>query len=187
MLFLGGSSAIGYGLSYGLRYGLVLGVVIGVIMGVAAILTGSLNSGWSRDMVPDQHLVGIPNKGIQDLLRHAFFAAGCFGLLGGIVSGAVSGLAFWLSSVPGWETLLLGLTFVCTLIFSVVFWMTYGGLAVIEHYTLRWHLSRAHCLPWRAVSFLEHAADHALLHKVGGGYIFAHRLLQDHFTHREQN
>jgi hypothetical protein len=36
--------------------------------------------------------------------------------------------------------------------------------------------------PWQYVDFLDYAAERIFLHKVGGGYIFLHRLLQDHFA-----
>src|SRR5574337_1746282 len=55
------------------------------------------------------------------------------------------------------------------------------GSACIQHLALRIILSRANCIPWRYVHFLDYAAAH-LLRKVGGGYIFAHRLLQDYFA-----
>jgi hypothetical protein len=36
--------------------------------------------------------------------------------------------------------------------------------------------------PWKYVEFLDDAADRILLRKVGGGYIFAHRLLMEWFA-----
>ena len=40
-------------------------------------------------------------------------------------------------------------------------------------------------LPWDCVSFLDYAAERILLRKVGGGYIFLHRLLLDYFADLE--
>ena len=57
-----------------------------------------------------------------------------------------------------------------------------GGLAFIQHFALRFILSRAGCLPWNLTRFLDHATERILLRKVGGGYIFVHRLLQDYFA-----
>jgi hypothetical protein len=37
-------------------------------------------------------------------------------------------------------------------------------------------------MPLRYVRFLDHAARLNLLHKVGGGYIFIHRSLQEYFA-----
>jgi hypothetical protein len=57
-----------------------------------------------------------------------------------------------------------------------------GGFAVIQHYTLRFILARNNLLPWRLVSFLNHCVDLIFLRRVGGGYIFVHRLLMEHFA-----
>jgi hypothetical protein len=38
-----------------------------------------------------------------------------------------------------------------------------------------------------AVSFLDYAAERMFLRKVGGGYIFVHRLLQDYFAALEDD
>ena len=51
-------------------------------------------------------------------------------------------------------------------------------------YTLRRLLVHAGVAPWRYVEFLDHAARLILLRKVGGGYIFVHRLLLDYFAAR---
>lgn len=57
-----------------------------------------------------------------------------------------------------------------------------GGLAVIQHAILRRLLARQSYLPWNLPRFLDHCADLVFLRKVGGGYIFVHRLLLEYFT-----
>jgi len=37
-------------------------------------------------------------------------------------------------------------------------------------------------IPWNLGRFLDYAAERIFLQKVGGGYIFVHRLLQDYFA-----
>jgi hypothetical protein len=62
----------------------------------------------------------------------------------------------------------------------------YGGLDVIYHYTLRLILSFTQpCLPLNLARFLDHCAERVFLQKVGGGYIFIHRLLLEYFAERE--
>jgi hypothetical protein len=58
----------------------------------------------------------------------------------------------------------------------------YGGYAVIQHYTLRFLFYRNGYLPLRLVPFLDYCAERIFLRKVGGGYIFVHRLLMEHFA-----
>ncbi len=56
------------------------------------------------------------------------------------------------------------------------------GLDVIQHYTLRvilWY--RGH-IPLNYIGFLNYASERVFLQKVGGGYIFIHRLLLEHFA-----
>ncbi len=37
-------------------------------------------------------------------------------------------------------------------------------------------------MPWRYARFLDYAAERLFLRKVGGGYIFVHRLLLEYFA-----
>jgi hypothetical protein len=55
-------------------------------------------------------------------------------------------------------------------------------MAFIQHFTLRLFLWRAGSIPRKYIHFLDYAAEHILLRKVGGGYSFVHRLLQDYFA-----
>jgi hypothetical protein len=101
------------------------------------------------------------------------------------------GLATWLIS-----TLVLALTFkvlfdsfgiligamFCGALFAPIGWIVFGGRAVVQHYALRFILWRKDYLPWRIAPFLDYCAERILLRKVGGGYIFIHRLLQEHFA-----
>jgi hypothetical protein len=57
-----------------------------------------------------------------------------------------------------------------------------GGLASFQHSVLRFLLWRTGSVPWHYVPFLDYAAERILLRKVGGGYIFIHRLLLEYFA-----
>jgi hypothetical protein len=64
-----------------------------------------------------------------------------------------------------WRRILHVVTFVL-FAFAVVFWvLTFVG--------------------WKYAPFLDFAADRILLRKVGGGYIFIHRLLMEYFAELE--
>jgi hypothetical protein len=60
------------------------------------------------------------------------------------------------------------------------------GLCVnaVKHFLLRGLLRLQRSLPWRYSRFLDHAARLFFLRKVGGAYIFMHRLLQQYFAER---
>src|SRR5271165_2862432 len=57
-----------------------------------------------------------------------------------------------------------------------------GGSAVVKHYALRLTLWRKGYTPLNFIKFLDQCAKLILLKKVGGGYIFIHRMLLDHFA-----
>jgi predicted lipid-binding transport protein (Tim44 family) len=81
------------------------------------------------------------------------------GLLVGPISGLLSGLAVGLAGM-----------------------INYGGFAFIQHFILRLILYRNGYTPWDYARFLDNSAERIFLWKVGGGYMFVHRLLLDHFT-----
>ncbi len=57
-----------------------------------------------------------------------------------------------------------------------------GGFAVVCHVTLRLLLSLRGDAPWRYARFLDFACERVLLRRVGGGYIFIHRMLAEYFA-----
>lgn len=57
-----------------------------------------------------------------------------------------------------------------------------SGRAILQSYLVRLLLARAGLTPLRYAAFLDHAADRVLLRRVGGGWVFVHRLLLDYFA-----
>ncbi|MBV7334629.1 hypothetical protein KFU94_41610 [Chloroflexi bacterium TSY] len=57
-----------------------------------------------------------------------------------------------------------------------------GGDNLTKHVILRLALWRKGFTPWNYSRFLDYCHDRILLQKVGGGYIFIHRMLMDHFA-----
>lgn len=57
-----------------------------------------------------------------------------------------------------------------------------GFFSLVQHYILHFKLTRHKLLPRRLISFLDHAVDLSFLRRVGGSYIFVHRLLMEHFA-----
>jgi hypothetical protein len=53
---------------------------------------------------------------------------------------------------------------------------------VIKHYALRLILWLNGYTPFKFIQFLDQCAKLILLKKVGGGYIFIHRMLLDYFA-----
>ena len=57
-----------------------------------------------------------------------------------------------------------------------------GGLPCLRHLYLRFFLFRKGFIPWNYAHFLDYATERLFLQKVGGGYIFIHRMLLEHFA-----
>jgi hypothetical protein len=62
----------------------------------------------------------------------------------------------------------------------------YGGLDIIQHYTLRLILWYRGHIPRDCTRFLDYATERIFVRKVGGGYIFIHRLLLEYFADQSQ-
>jgi len=56
------------------------------------------------------------------------------------------------------------------------------GRFLFRRFAFRITLVSCNLLPWRLVPFLNHCVDLIFLRRVGGGYIFIHRLLMEHFA-----
>lgn len=57
-----------------------------------------------------------------------------------------------------------------------------AGITCIKHFVLRCILWRGGCIPWNYAKFLDYSANLIFLQKVGGSYVFIHRLLLEHFA-----
>ncbi|MEL4897640.1 hypothetical protein, partial [Crocosphaera sp. Alani8] len=57
-----------------------------------------------------------------------------------------------------------------------------SGQAVLQHFSLRLVLTMNNYTPWNYARFLDYCTEQLLLQRVGGGYRFIHRLLQEHLV-----
>ncbi|MGQ9872891.1 hypothetical protein [Leptodesmis sp.] len=57
-----------------------------------------------------------------------------------------------------------------------------GGITVIQHFILRFILWLKGYIPINLIRLLNYASDRIFLQRVGGGYIFIHRMLLEHFA-----
>ncbi|MEM6251328.1 MAG: NACHT domain-containing protein [Cyanobacteria bacterium P01_D01_bin.156] len=61
----------------------------------------------------------------------------------------------------------------------------FGGQAFSKYFLLRVFLYHKGLVPWHYSDFLDYASERIILQKVGGGYIFIHRMLLEYFTEIE--
>ncbi|MGK7893172.1 MAG: hypothetical protein AB4372_05950 [Xenococcus sp. (in: cyanobacteria)] len=57
-----------------------------------------------------------------------------------------------------------------------------GGITCIQHFNLRQILYFKGYIPWNYAHFLDYASKLLLMKKIGGGYVFYHRMLMEHFA-----
>jgi transcriptional regulator with XRE-family HTH domain/DNA polymerase III delta prime subunit len=175
-------SSFFFNIPYGLHYGAVFGSISGLIVGTAALLTGMITSSWSSAMIPeDQHI--RPNEGITFSAQNALLGAFVFALLGAIASGIACWVGFGIvGGLMTWTVMAKAFAVMFAILFFLTFALAQGGIAWIQHYVLRLYLWRNDAIPFNSVRFLDTAVDYSLLRKVGGGYMFTHHLMMDHFV-----
>jgi DNA polymerase III delta prime subunit len=158
---------------FGVIAGLIEGVIAGLLSGLflaLLILVGVGLGCWSESPL---------KNGVSSGLLVGLIAGLLFGLIVGLGLGGTSSLSGGLGGV-----LVAGLTngLASGLIGGLIVGLNRGGSAVIKHYGLRLILWLKGYTAFNFVKFLDHCAKLILLKKVGGGYIFIHRMLLEYFA-----
>jgi hypothetical protein len=143
-----------------LRFGLIFGLGTGLIAGFAdRVKVGKVNA----------------NQGIKLSQQNSInvFLVTCVSI------GLISGLTSAFGGRPI-DSLILGL--VLGLPVGLIAGLNRGGSAVVKHYALRTTFWLNRNAPLNLIKFLDDCAKLILLKKVGGGYIFIHRMLLEYFA-----
>jgi len=180
------SGVIG-GLLVGWRIGWVRGMISGLVVGMSIGLFFGIifasGFGMISLLYTKQTQTTYPGQRLASTAKNSLIMALVYGitflLLYGTIFGIGGALLFGSSEVVIWGVK-IGVFF--GLVGGLIGGWFYGGYAFIQHYTLRLILAIQNILPWRLVPFLDHCVDLIFLRRVGGGYIFIHRLLMEHFA-----
>jgi hypothetical protein len=170
-------------LVYAIGIGLLLGLANALIFGLTGGVIGGLIAGLGAPEAVDARDLTSPAEGALRSLRAGALVSAVSGLLFSALTGVAWGLfAAWVSNpTQGVITgLSLGATF--GVVFGLVFGLDTGLRAYIQHTQLQRALARKRLMPSHMAPFLDFAADHVLLQRVGGGYRFIHALLLDYFA-----
>jgi hypothetical protein len=185
-----------YGLPFGLVFGLATAAQIGessqlnhmllnwlsytLIFGLLFGLFGGLQGGLTYKPKESK---ALPNEGIELSRKNAAIAAVIgFAILGGLIwlvpikGSAIFGGPIWFVPLPPVFGFYYGL------MFGLISGLDHGGSTVVKHYSLRLTLWLDRCTPIRFIKLLDHCATLVLLKKVGGSYIFVHRMLLEYFA-----
>lgn len=163
------------------------------------ILVGGVAAGLRKNEKVESRTQ--PNQGVRQSAKTALKITGAFAIVGVIIAiismGAVFGSKFintglTLSNIPEWRLERLSEDIQIATILGVslglVAGLILGGTdTVIKHIVLRLMLWRNGDIPMNVATVLDHASNLILLRKVGGGYIFVHRYLLEHFAMLEND
>jgi GTPase SAR1 family protein len=164
----------------GLVFTLLFGLVFSLAFGLFDLVTRGLSEQTiAYKTAPNQ---GIRRSGLNGILVGLVFGL-VFGLAGGLVFGLAGGMIVVLGD--GLRSALAG-GLLFGLAGGLIGGLQYGGRAYLQHYALRLLLIRNGSIPARLVPFLDYATQRIFLRRVGGAYLFIHRLLLEHFAAQRQ-
>jgi NACHT domain len=115
----------------------------------------------------------VPKQGVARSIRDAIM---------GFLAGFIPLMMLLIPEHPSSPIVSLDIALFIGLLFGLLFALRFGGFSVIKHYVLRFLLRRNGYSPLNYVRFLDYAAERVFLRKVGGGYVFTHRLLMEYFA-----
>ena len=157
------------GVSFWLSFGLYIGFVL---------LIGGLGSGSKITTTT------FPNQGIWQSAKNGIVLWILYTPIGTLLNLIVFNgiaLAYPPAATP------TGLFFIMGVLSGALWGLAGGGGVCIQHFILRFILYCNGYIPWNYARFLDYATERIFLQKVGGGYIFIHRLLLEHFAQMKLN
>ncbi|GAA4624383.1 hypothetical protein GCM10023196_024300 [Actinoallomurus vinaceus] len=151
-----------------------------VVESCVVVLVLSLLEGFEPDLRKTR---SRPNEGIRRSARYAMvqgtvYLLATVALMGPLLTltsdGDLYAMRMWLVA------LLLGGLFGAAQAYR------YGGLACLHHWAIRSVLSARRRIPLRYEHFLRDAEQRILVRRVGSGFAFPHRLLQEHLAAKRE-
>ncbi|MGK7906382.1 MAG: NACHT domain-containing protein [Synechococcus sp.] len=166
-------------LRFALIFIIVLSVTNGLIFGLIFGLLLWLILGWEKQT--EITTTTRPNQGIWKSVQDTIKVAATIGLFSGLCLGLIQDRY---TLMPEANSYVFGLANGIIFGYVAALLSTGGaGFVCFKHLILRFLLWRSGCIPWNYARFLDYAAERIFLQKVGGGYIFVHRMLLEHFAH----
>jgi hypothetical protein len=158
-----------------------VGVVLVVALQIIAIcgFLGLLFGGLSSKIIETRIR---PNQGVRLSTTYALITGVSFFLIVSLVAG----LMLILATEAGGDPLKNSYSWIIGLVIGggvgITTALWFGGFDVIQHITLYFYLYLTGKVPSNYAHFLDYTVRCIFLQKVGGGYIFIHRVLKEHFA-----
>jgi DNA polymerase III delta prime subunit len=161
---------------------LLVGFLVRLTIALPSWLLGSFVFRINRFLEADIAVQTQPNQSIQETLLYVLRSAAIFIPL--LMALKITPL-FWSGKLAGPLPLdVTGLLHLLGVISAIALWATIFNSALVcaQHLALRLVLFRARVIPWNYARFLNACCDCHLLQRVGGRYLFIHRLVQERFA-----
>ncbi len=165
-------------LGLALIFVVILSVTNGPIFGLIFGLLLWLILSWEKQT--EINTTTGPNQGIWKSVHDTVKVTVIMGLGSGIFLGVIQAQY---TLIPEASSLVFGVANGIMFGYAAALLSTRGaGFVCFQHLILRLLLWRTGRIPWNYARFLDYAAERIFLQKVGGGYIFFHRTLLEHFS-----
>ena len=156
---------------FGVAAGIIAAVVVAEDAAAMALVVSYLTSLWFLFGGLRGRQVGMGGRPGARVL-HSLSRSAIIGVLVMPLTALPTALSY------GWRY-----GFFAALTTGAVAWLWYGGMALTQYAVLRTMLSFQGARFFRT-AYLEAAADRALLHRLGGGYLFVHPMLRASLARR---
>ncbi|MGK7939386.1 MAG: NACHT domain-containing protein [Crocosphaera sp.] len=182
LLIRGFIFALIFGVIFGVIFGLIRGFIYGLTMGLFIVLLTMpiivLIKGLSG---AELNIKTYPNQGIQESIKN--------GLTISLINAVLINCIF----VPIIQFIILPIAnkykvgeFINFLYYMMLYMIAcsviWTILPVLKHLSLRITIYFKNYAPWNYAKFLDYVTDKLFLQRVGGGYRFIHRMLQEYFA-----
>lgn len=170
-----------------------IGLAFGFITGADRYLLLALGISFAITRIFYVFTAGLPTRAPHFIYVILEFIPGWgFSLFAACLAGALTGPVFGHTISPA-SGLVVGpilllvndpvVVLMAALVGGLLDGLVFGGDLPLRRAMLRLALQLGGVTPHRFIHFLDYAADHVLLQKVGKAYRFVHMLLRDYFEH----
>lgn len=172
-ILLGAVAGMVTGGVFGYAYGALLGIALAFALGATLALLLIARDARTRE---DEDSVRMrPNQGIARSTRVALTMSAALGFFSACAT------ALLLSRLIG-TGVSIALGLLVGLALAILMLLFFGGETFFKHWLLRALLWRRGLGPWNYPRLLDYGVERTLLHRIGGGYTFIHRMLAEYLA-----
>ena len=172
-ILLGAGVGSATGGVFGYAYGVLLGISLAFTLGATlALLLIARDMRTSED---EDTLRMRPNQGVERSTRVALGMSAALGFFSACATALILG-----RFIATGASVAFGLLAGASL--AILMLLFFGGETFFKHWLLRALLWRRGLGPWNYPRLLDYGVERTLLHRIGGGYTFIHRMLAEYLA-----